>query len=121
MPLFGNAVLTGVSSEVLDTYDVPTDAVTTKWTGRAVAHVVDRTRTVVDRGEVNRFHETVVFVPSRMIDDAGNYLAFQPGDYLTVEEDGKLWRYRVEDYTDWGQRVLGSPSDVQLVVERLGA
>lgn len=119
MPIFGNAILVSLGRETLDDYGTPSPASTPTWHGRQIAQVVDRVRTVVTAGgEVNRIQETLIAIPSRTIADDGTYLTFQPGDYLTIEQDGAQYAYRVAGFNDTAERVLGSPTDVLLIAER---
>jgi hypothetical protein len=119
-----NAQLTAVRGTVpLDDYGVPVEGGgTVKFTGQVPCTVVDRVmRALVPGGGVDRAHVTQVWLPGRLIADAGGYLALEVGDVLEVDQDGAPWRYRVLEWADWGQRQLGSPSSIRVEVERTPA
>lgn len=119
--LSGNAVLQGVHAGSTDDYDVPVEGAA-KWTGSEPCRVVDRVRTVASpAGGLDRVHTTTVWLPSRLVADSGGYLALAAGDYLDVQQDGVQTRYRVTDWSDWGQRALATPGAVRADVERLPA
>jgi hypothetical protein len=119
--LSGNAQLQGVHAGGTDDYGVPVEG-GAKWTGAEPCRVVDRTRTAPGPGGgLDRVHVTQVWLPARLVADGGGYLALAAGDYLDVQQDGVVTRYRVTDWSDWGQRTLGSPSSVRADVERLPA
>lgn len=116
--LLGNAQLEAVYGEAQDRYGRRL-AGAILWHGRVACRVIDRVRTVVSPGGgTDSLHETIIWLPAGLIADDGTALALQADYTMDVREDGVLTRYVVNDWSDFGQRILGSPSDVKVYVER---
>lgn len=114
--LLGNAQLEQVLGEEYDNYGNRT-AGGRLWHGRTACRVVDRSRTNVAGGG-DTFHQTMIWLPAGLIADDGSPLYFQIGWTLEIRQDGVVTSYVVSDWSDFGQRLLGSPSDVRVNVER---
>lgn len=115
-----NAQLTRVTAGTSrDDWGVPSELGEAKWTGEAPCRVVDRVYTAVSTGGgLDTAHRTQVYLQARLVDLDGSYLSIQPGDWLDVVQDGVAYHYVVRDWSDWGQRLLGSPSAVRIEVDR---
>jgi hypothetical protein len=120
--LLGNAHLEAIYGETQDRYGrVVSGAIL--WHGRVQCRVVDVTRTLVapGGGRADTFHQTRIWIPAGMVADDGSKVALKIDDSMDVRQDGVVTRYVVTDWSDWGQRLLGSPSDIRVDVERRGA
>lgn len=115
--LLGNAQLEAVHGEAQDRYG-RRGAGSVIWHGRTACRVIDRARSMVLSGTADTFHETIIWLPAGLIADDGTPLALQIDYTLDVREDGVLTSYVVTDWSDYGQRILGSPSDIKVYVER---
>jgi hypothetical protein len=115
--LLGNAQLEQVYSEVFDRYSTPSQGVLL-WHGRVACRVVDRAISSVLAGPQDTSHQTMIWLPAGLVADDGTMLYLQIDYQLHVRQDSVVTLYRVADWSDFGQRILGSPSDVRVIVER---
>jgi hypothetical protein len=121
--LLGNATLTRVALDAQDDYGSPTpdQAAPPIWTGAVPCQVITRELSQMQTGDVgNRTYETHVWIPARLQANDGSYLDVQIGYYVSVVQDGQIIDYAVSDISDQGIRLIGTPSDVRLIVARRG-
>lgn len=118
--LLGNAQLEQVYTTALDSYGSESQGGLV-WHGRVACKVVDRVRTSMLVGPEDSYHQTVIWLPAGLIADDGTPLALFVDYQLSVRQDGVVTAYRVTDWSDWGQRLLASPSDIRVFVERHAA